>query len=92
MFSLTYCGYCNMARTVLDHFGCNYKYVQVDKVKGIKEEQLYKLNEMAGINSYPKIFIGTESIGGYTDLLMLNKNKKLKEVLERNNVTCQNIK
>lgn len=67
---------------------CNHEYIFLDKVQGIQEETFHEINRVANLATYPKVFMGDEPIGGFTDLLMLYKTGDLKKVLEKHNIVC----
>ena len=81
IFSVTYCPYCVKAKDLFSKLGVNYGIIEADVSNDFSDEFEEFLNKHAKIDTFPKIFIGLDCVGGFSDakqLLDENKfNKKL---------------
>ncbi len=71
------CPYCIRAKQLLDSKGVDYDEVNLDKDPELKLETMKKLNW----RTVPIILIGDELIGGYDQLVSLERAKKLDGLL-----------
>ena len=77
VYSTGQCPYCVMAKQLLERKGVNYKEIRVDSDPVKRQEMVQKSRQ----RTVPQIFINGESVGGYTDLLALDRAKKLDSLL-----------
>jgi len=77
IYTSSYCPYCIRAKQLLDSKGVEYNEVNLDKNPEKKLETMQMLNW----RTVPIIFIGDELIGGYDQLVSLERSKKLDELL-----------
>jgi len=73
VYSTAQCPYCIMAKQLLERKGVNYQEVRVDLNPAKRQEMMQKSRQ----RTVPQIFINGEAIGGYTDLVALDRAKKL---------------
>ena len=73
VYSTGQCPYCVMAKQLLERKGVKYKEIRVDSDPIKRQEMMQKSRQ----RTVPQIFINGESVGGYTDLLALDRAKKL---------------
>lgn len=73
-----WCPYCQRAKALLDHRAIPYEEVDVDGDQATRRW----LREATGQRTVPQIFIGDESIGGYTELAGLDRSGALASKLE----------
>ncbi|MCL4137108.1 UNVERIFIED_CONTAM: hypothetical protein GTU68_062287 [Idotea baltica] len=66
-----------MAKQLLDRKGTRYNDIPVDNDPAKRQEMTTKSRQ----RTVPQIFINDKSIGGYTDLLALDRAKKLDSLL-----------
>lgn len=71
------CGYCVMAKRLLDSKNAKYIEINVDEQDGMREEMMQK----TGRRTVPQIYIGDFHVGGFDDLNVLNKAGKLDALL-----------
>ncbi len=71
------CPYCIRAKQLLDSKGVDYDEVNLDNDPEKKVETMQKLNW----RTVPIILIGDELIGGYDQLVSLERANKLDELL-----------
>jgi len=71
------CPYCRMAERLLEKKGIQAEKVMVDQNPARREEMV----RLTGRTSVPQIFIGTEHIGGYTELAGLERAGQLDALL-----------
>jgi glutaredoxin 3 len=77
VYSTAQCPYCVMAKQLLERKGVSYNEIRVDKNPEKRQEMMTKSRQ----RTVPQIFINDESVGGYTDLLGLDRAKKLDGLL-----------
>ena len=78
IYSSTLCPYCTMAKRLLAAKGATYKYLNIDKIPGLREEMMLKTKR----RTVPQIFIGQQHIGGFDDLRALDLKKGLDPLLK----------
>lgn len=71
------CGYCVMAKRLLDSKNATYTEINVDETEGAREEMMQKTKR----RTVPQIYIGDFNVGGFDDLNALNKSGKLDPLL-----------
>ncbi|MBL7004191.1 MAG: glutaredoxin 3 [Gammaproteobacteria bacterium] len=74
IYSSGFCPYCQWAKRMLDEKGQTYAEIRIDQVEGAQQEMLSKSN---GQMTVPQIFVGETHVGGYTDMVALDKAGKL---------------
>ena len=77
IYTSNYCPYCIRAKRLLDSKGVEYDEVNLDKNPEKKLETMQMLNW----RTVPIILIDDELIGGYDQLVSLERSKKLDELL-----------
>ena len=80
IYSSTWCPYCIRAKQLLTEKGYKFKEIIVDGKPEIRAE----MNEKAGRNSVPQIWINNQHIGGCDDLIALEQAGKLDDLLKVN--------
>jgi len=76
VFSKTYCPYCRGVKDLLTKLNVPYKVYELDNRDDGSEIQSY-LGKITGASSVPRVFINSESIGGYDDTVAAHKSGKL---------------
>jgi glutaredoxin 3 len=77
VYSTGQCPYCVMAKQLLERKKVSYDEIRVDKNPNKRQEMMTKSRQ----RTVPQIFINDQSVGGYTDLLALDRAKKLDSLL-----------
>ncbi|MEX0616053.1 MAG: glutaredoxin 3 [Methylophaga sp.] len=77
VYSSAHCPYCVMAKQLLERKGVAYKEIRVDLEPARREEMMQKSKQ----RTVPQIFINDQAVGGYTDLLAIDRAKKLDQML-----------
>ena len=77
IYTSSYCPYCIRAKQLLDSKGVEYDEVNLDK----NPEKKLETMQMFNWRTVPIILIGDELIGGYDQLVSLERSKKLDELL-----------
>ena len=77
IYTAAACGYCVMAKRLLDRKGANYREINIDSTPGLRHEVMQK----TGRRTVPQIFIGDRHIGGFDDLYALDQQKLLDPLL-----------
>ncbi|MBD8526016.1 glutaredoxin 3 [Pseudomarimonas arenosa] len=78
MYTTAICPYCVAAKNFLKHKGLNWTEVRVD----IDPVQRETMLQRARRTSVPQIFIGDTHVGGYDDLVALDRAGRLQGLLE----------
>ena len=73
------CNFCDAAKRLLERNKLKFNEIDVSSGEGIRDEMIKKTN---GQRSIPQIFFGKHHVGGYTELRALEKENKLKKLLE----------
>lgn len=77
VYSSAHCPYCVMAKQMLERKGVDFSEVRVDLDPAKRQEMMEKSKR----RTVPQIFINNEAIGGYTDMLALEKARQLDTML-----------
>ncbi len=78
IYSKTTCPACVTAKSLLDKKGAQYEEIILDN----KPEETQELIDRTGMKTVPQIFINGELIGGCSDLIDLDEQKKLDPLLK----------
>ena len=73
------CPYCRMAERLLEKKGVQAEKVMVDENHARREEMV----RLSGRTSVPQIFIGERHVGGYTDMVELDREGELDALLSQ---------
>ena len=73
------CNFCDAAKRLLERNKLKFSEIDVSSGENIRDEMIKKSN---GQRTIPQIFFGDHHVGGYTELRALEKENKLKELLE----------
>ena len=73
LYSTSWCGPCKNAKRLLDERGISYDEIDIDEI-GWSRDELY---DLTGGRTVPQIVIDEKPIGGYGDLLKLDREGKL---------------
>ena len=77
VYSSAQCPYCVMAKQLLERKGVAFKEIRVDLEPAKRDERMKKSKQ----RTVPQIFINDQAIGGYTDLLAIERAKQLDQML-----------
>ena len=78
MYTTAICPYCVAAKNFLKQRGASYTEVRVDLDLAQRQQMLARTRR----TSVPQIFIGDTHVGGYADLVALDRAGGLKPLLE----------
>jgi len=78
LYTTAHCGYCVAAKNLLKSRGANYREVRVD----LDAEQRAEMLARTRRTSVPQIFIGQTHVGGFEELIALDRAGGLKPLLE----------
>ncbi len=73
------CNFCAAAKKLLERNKLKFSEIDISSGENIRNEMIKKSN---GQRTIPQIFFGDHHVGGYTELRALEKENKLKELLE----------
>jgi glutaredoxin len=94
LFSLSWCSYCRAARQLLEQLGIPYQAFELDRGEFVEprlqDEVRTRLQQLTNSGTLPQLFIGGESLGGYTDTATARSNGKLAQVLARHAIEWNN--
>ena len=76
MYGTLICPYCRAARDFLDARGVSYEDIRVDD----RPELRAQMRERGGGHTVPQIWIGSRHVGGYTDMLALDREGRLESL------------
>jgi glutaredoxin 3 len=78
MYSTAVCPFCVQAERLLRAKGVS----QIDKIRvDLEPERRQEMMERTGRRTVPQIYIGGQHVGGYDDLVALDRAGKLKSLL-----------
>ena len=77
IYTKSTCPACDMAKKILKDKGAAFTEFLMDD----KLEELNQLKARTGLQTVPQIFINGEMIGGCSDLMKLDEDKKLNPML-----------
>ncbi|WP_438969650.1 glutaredoxin 3 [Methylophaga sp.] len=77
VYSSAHCPYCVMAKQLLERKGVDYQEIRVDLDPSKREEMMKKSQQ----RTVPQIFINNKAVGGYTDLVEIDRAKQLDSLL-----------
>ena len=86
IFSQTTCGYCTLAKDLLDSLNIQYKSIELNMSDNCPKSDCRPLKQVlikqTGMKTVPQIFINGKLIGGYTELNNLAENGELKKIFK----------
>lgn len=90
LFSLSWCSFCRSAKQLLEHLQVSFQVYELDRGEflepAMQDTVRSRLEALTHSNTLPQLFIGGESIGGYTDMAGALRSGRLFEVLTRHKV------
>ena len=78
VYSTAVCPYCVAAKNLLKSKGLQWKEVRVDADPAQRDLMLQR---SGGRRTVPQIFINDQHVGGYDDLVVADRNGRLKQLL-----------
>ena len=78
IYSTAVCPYCVAAKNFLKNKGVGYSEVRVDTDPARRQEMM----DRARRTSVPQIFIGDTHVGGYDDMVAMDRAGKLQPLLD----------
>ena len=79
MYTGPLCNFCDAAKRLLSRNNLKYEEIDISTKDGLRDEMIKKAN---GRKTIPQIFFNDEHIGGYDEVRALEKENKLKDLLE----------
>lgn len=77
MYTSSLCGFCYKAKSLLKNRNITFDEINIDFEYENKKEMI---NRSKGKTTVPQIFFGNIHIGGYDDLLKLDRSNKLENL------------
>ncbi len=78
IYTTTYCPYCRAAKNLLDQKGVDYEEINLTSDPELKAKTMREL----GWRTVPIIVVNGTVVGGFTELLMLEREKRLDSLLD----------
>ena len=78
IYTTPFCGYCGMAKQLLDRKGASYAETDVSRDPA---DRMAMVERAGGRRSVPQIFIGNTHVGGCDDLYALERAGRLDPLL-----------
>lgn len=78
IYTTTYCGYCNAAKSLLRERGVAYQEIDVTQ----DADKRRWLVDTTGQRTVPQIFIAGVPVGGFSELSAIDRQGKLTAVLD----------
>lgn len=78
IYTTSYCGFCRLAKRFLQEKGLPFEEIDVTGDPAARA----RLVEWTGRATVPQVFIDERPVGGYTDLLSLEREGALRQLLE----------
>ncbi len=78
VYTSDYCGYCRMAKRLLDAKGVPYEEINVSHDDDLR---MWLVTASGGRRTVPVIFVGDTCVGGYDELSALDRAGQLDELL-----------
>jgi len=77
IYTANLCPYCVMAKRLLDKKKVTYSEINVDSTQGLRQEMMQRTKR----RTVPQIYIGDFHVGGFDDLVALDRQNKLDDLL-----------
>lgn len=77
MYGTAICPYCRAARSLFQQLGVPFEEIRVDLEPALRDD----MRRLSGRHTVPQIWIGSEHVGGFTDLLALHQQGALEALL-----------
>lgn len=81
MYGTRFCPYCMAARLLLERRGIPYEDIRVDEEPPRRDE----MRARGGGHTVPQIWFGSTHVGGFTDMLALDREGRLDALLKEPN-------
>lgn len=94
LFSLSWCSFCRAAKQLLAQLEIPFRVFELDRGEflepGLQRQVRQRLQTLTRSGTLPQLFIGGDSVGGYTESQAASRNGKLAELLEKHHITTGN--
>ncbi|HSM42496.1 MAG TPA: glutaredoxin 3 [Afifellaceae bacterium] len=77
IYTRQFCGYCQAAKSLLERN--NVAFEEIDAT--FSPELRREMAERSGRTTYPQVFAGDRHVGGYDELITLERNGELDDLL-----------
>jgi glutaredoxin 3 len=84
------CPYCDKAKNLLKDLEVKFDVIEYENFND-NNELVEAFHKHSGFKTYPKIYIGTKCIGGFTDLNKLFQTMKLFDLLKEEGISYAEI-
>ncbi len=77
VYTTEHCSLCSSAKTLLERRGIGYEEVNLSR----DPDGRARLQERTGMFTFPQIVIGDEAVGGFRELLAVDREGRLQELI-----------
>lgn len=77
IYTTHWCPYCHAAKSLLDQKGVAYQEVDAQSA----ETRMAMIQRAHGRRTVPQIFVDDRHLGGYTEMMMLDRDGKLDPII-----------
>ena len=77
IYTRAWCGYCHMARSLLQSLGCPFQEYDIEADAGLQQEMFQR----TGGRTVPQLLIDDHPVGGFMDLARLQHSGVLARML-----------
>ena len=78
IYTTQLCGFCHAAKRLLTQKGASFTEIDVSGDAGKRQAMMTRAN---GRHTVPQIFVGSTHVGGYDDLVALDRAGRLEPLL-----------
>jgi glutaredoxin 3 len=78
LYTTDWCPYCDRAKALLNRKGLSFREIDVERDPKIREEMMAR----SGRRSVPQIFVGDTYVGGFDELIALDRAGKLEPLVK----------
>jgi glutaredoxin 3 len=78
VYSTSFCGYCERAKSLLERKGVAFREIKVDESMAERDAMMKR---SGGRRTVPQIFVGERHVGGYDELSALERSGQLDQLL-----------
>ena len=85
IFSMSWCPYCTRAKQLMKSLGLKTKVYEVD-LNEVPDNVIQELQQKSNHKTWPNIFIGNDSVKGFSDVQALINQGHFDQLVKKNNI------
>ena len=90
LFSLSWCSFCRALKQLLDSLQIDYCVYELDRgdflEPSLQRTVRSQLAKVGNSGTLPQLFIGTNALGGYTDVIAAGRKGSLQALLQQHSI------